>query len=158
MPKATTPPKLVLAGKLPPRSGRVFCDVERAIAASGVDPHLILKPGFIAAEDLPLLYRSAEALIFPSLGEGFGLTPMEAMACGCPALVADNTSLREVVTDAAYRFATDSPGSLARLLLEASRKRLPLNPGFNAEYFSQQRAESDLRRILIDFGHSHLLS
>jgi glycosyltransferase involved in cell wall biosynthesis len=51
-------------------------------------------------EDLPALYSGAEALVFPSLYEGFGLPPLEAMACGTPVVVSDGGSLPEVVGDA----------------------------------------------------------
>ncbi|NJL92908.1 MAG: glycosyltransferase family 4 protein [Anaerolineae bacterium] len=52
-------------------------------------------PGFVAGEDLPLWYSAAEALVMPSLYEGWGLPVVEAMACGCPTLVSDVSSLPE---------------------------------------------------------------
>ena len=48
------------------------------------------------------LYRNALLLVFPSLYEGFGLPPLEAMACGCPAVVSNVASLPEVCGEAAY--------------------------------------------------------
>lgn len=56
--------------------------------------------GYIDNESLPQLYSSAEAFVFPSLYEGFGLPPLEAMACGTPVLVSNAASLPEVVGDA----------------------------------------------------------
>jgi len=56
--------------------------------------------GFIPDEELPLWYNSAEALLFPSLYEGFGLPVLEAMACGCPVLCSDVSSLPEVAGSA----------------------------------------------------------
>ncbi len=53
-------------------------------------------PGFIPAEELALWYNSAEAFIYPSIYEGFGLPVLEAMACGTPVLLADASSLPEV--------------------------------------------------------------
>ncbi len=54
-------------------------------------------PGFIPAEDLPLWYNSADVFIYPSIFEGFGIPPLEAMACGCPVIVSDASALPEVV-------------------------------------------------------------
>jgi glycosyltransferase involved in cell wall biosynthesis len=58
-------------------------------------------PGRIAPEHLPALYRQAVALIYPSVYEGFGLPPIEAMACGTPVIASNTTSMPEVVGDAA---------------------------------------------------------
>jgi glycosyltransferase involved in cell wall biosynthesis len=58
-------------------------------------------PGFVADEDLPALYSLADLFVFPSLYEGFGLPPLEAMACGTPVLASNNSSLPEVLGTAA---------------------------------------------------------
>jgi glycosyltransferase involved in cell wall biosynthesis len=65
--------------------------------------------GLVAADELVSLYRRAAALVFPSLYEGFGAPPLEAMACGCPVACSTAGSLPEVVGDAARTF---DPGSL----------------------------------------------
>jgi len=57
--------------------------------------------GFVSDEELPSLYRSAGAVVYPSLYEGFGFPPVEAMACGCPVLTTHRGALAEVVGDAA---------------------------------------------------------
>ncbi len=64
--------------------------------AAGVVP-----TGFVAQSDLPALYRQASMLVYPSLYEGFGLPPVEAMASGTPVITSNTTSLPEVVGDAA---------------------------------------------------------
>ena len=69
--------------------------LDRARAAN------VVLPGFIAQEHLPTLYRQAEMLVYPSLYEGFGLPPAEAMACGTPVITSNTTSLPGVVGDAA---------------------------------------------------------
>ena len=86
---------LVLAGT--PASHGPARAVDRAtLACPGV-----LLPGFIAPQDLPLLYAGATALICPSLIEGFGLPVLEAMTCGTPVVCARAAALPEVAGDAA---------------------------------------------------------
>ena len=69
--------------------------IGRAVAAG------VQFPGFVPPGSLPALYRQAEALAYPSLYEGFGLPPLEAMACGTPVLASATTALPEAVGDAA---------------------------------------------------------
>lgn len=57
--------------------------------------------GFISDNDLPMWYRAADVFVYPSLFEGFGLPPLEAMACGCPVISSTQGALGEVVGDAA---------------------------------------------------------
>lgn len=57
----------------------------------------VLFPGFISIEHLPYIYNAAELFVYPSFYEGFGLPPIEAMACGIPVITSNTTSLPEVV-------------------------------------------------------------
>jgi glycosyltransferase involved in cell wall biosynthesis len=68
------------------------------------------------ADGLPELYAAAAAFVFPSRYEGFGLPPLEAMACGAPTLAADATSLPEVVGDAGLLFPPGDDATLATQL------------------------------------------
>lgn len=68
------------------------------------------------------LYRRAAALVFPSLYEGFGLPPLEAMACGCPVAASNAGSLPEVVGDAAVLFDPHDPDAIAAGIDEALRR------------------------------------
>lgn len=72
--------------------------------------------GFITNEDLPTLYSAASTFIYPSLYEGFGMPPVEAMACGCPVICSDRGSLGEVVGDAARIVDPEDIASIAEAL------------------------------------------
>jgi glycosyltransferase involved in cell wall biosynthesis len=67
----------------------------------------------VPGDELARLYRTASALVFPSLYEGFGQPPLEAMACGCPVAASNVTSLPEVCGDAARLFNPRSAEAIA---------------------------------------------
>lgn len=99
--------------------------------------------GFVSDADLPDLYRAADAFVYPSLFEGFGFPPVEAMACGCPVLSSTRGSLGEVVAQAAVLVDPEDVADMARQLAniatdEALRARL-VTAGFqNARRFDWQ--------------------
>jgi len=96
--------KLVIAGG----KGWLYDEIFAQVEEWGLENEVIF-PGFIADEDLPALYNLAELFVFPSLYEGFGLPPLEAMACGTPVITSDRPSLPEVVGEAGLMVeATDS--------------------------------------------------
>lgn len=70
--------------------------------------------GFIEDNDLPSIYTLAKMFVFPSLYEGFGLPPLEAMACGCPTIVSDTSSLPEVVGEKGITFEVLNEKALAK--------------------------------------------
>lgn len=88
--------RLVLVGKR--ASGDVV--LQGWIRELGLEGRVVT-PGFVPDEDLPPLYGAAEAFIFPSLYEGFGLPVIEAMACGCPVITSNVSSMPEIAGDAA---------------------------------------------------------
>jgi glycosyltransferase involved in cell wall biosynthesis len=63
----------------------------------------ILRIGFVEVEDKPIVYHLAQIFVYPSLYEGFGFPPLEAMASGTPTIVANNSAFPEIVLDAAYK-------------------------------------------------------
>jgi glycosyltransferase involved in cell wall biosynthesis len=69
--------------------------------------------GFVSDDDLISLYNSADALVLPSLWEGFGLPAVEGMQCGLPVLASNRGSLPEVVADAGLLFDPLDPASIA---------------------------------------------
>ena len=66
----------------------------------GLDQELVVAD-YVPDQDLPALYCGADLFVYPSLYEGFGLPPLEAMACGTPVITSNTSSLPEVVGDAA---------------------------------------------------------
>lgn len=85
---------------------------------AGVTPEGVEARGRVPADELLSLYRRAAALVFPSLYEGFGQPPLEAMACGCPVACSNAASLPEVVGDAARLFDPESPEGMAAAVEE----------------------------------------
>ena len=79
-------------------------------------PDRVENRGRVSFDELVRLYRTASALVFPSRYEGFGLPPLEAMACGCPVAASSATSLPEVCGDAAEYFDPLSPADMARAI------------------------------------------
>jgi glycosyltransferase involved in cell wall biosynthesis len=88
--------RLVIAGKLPGRASPMFLAPCCLVEELGVEERVIFT-GWVAEEDKPALLSGATAFVFPSLYEGFGLPPLEAMACGTPAIASNRSSLPEVV-------------------------------------------------------------
>ena len=77
-------------------------------------PEGVVSRGLVSDAELVSLYQTASALVFPSLWEGFGLPPVEAMACGCPVVVSRGTSLPEVCGEAARYVDPLSADDIAR--------------------------------------------
>ncbi|MES2705559.1 MAG: glycosyltransferase family 1 protein [Verrucomicrobiota bacterium] len=90
----------------------------RAAAASSPFSRDIIFAGFVADESLPRLYRAARAMVYPSLFEGFGLPPVEAMACGTPVISSTRGALEEVVADAALTIDPENPEAMAAALTQ----------------------------------------
>jgi glycosyltransferase involved in cell wall biosynthesis len=101
---------LLIAGPMGWKNSPLF----REIQAAGLTENDIRFLGYIPDEDMPLFYAGAQVFLFPTLYEGFGLPPVEAMACGAPVIASDAPCMPEVLGDAAIlepltsheRFAT----------------------------------------------------
>jgi glycosyltransferase involved in cell wall biosynthesis len=126
------------------RRGWLFEPIFRRIDELGLGPHVVIQEQ-PCREDLPALYSGAAALAYPSLYEGFGLPPLEAMACGCPVVASDRASLPEVIGEAGLLVnAEDVTGlaeALARVMTDTGLRSELVRRGFErAAQFSWERA------------------
>lgn len=101
-------PKLVLVGKC----AWLYDETLRALQETGLKDSVVLT-GYVPESDLPALYSGATCFVYPSYFEGFGLPPLEAMKCGAPVIVANSTSLPEVIGDAGLKVDPSSTDSIA---------------------------------------------
>lgn len=108
---AGIPHKLVIAGI----KGWGDIIIEKEI--KGIESDVIFA-GYLPQEDLPGLYSFADIFIYPSIYEGFGLPPLEAMACGTPVITSNVSSLPEVVGDAAITIEPKDEKNLSEMILK----------------------------------------
>ena len=92
--------KLVMGAS---RSDKYFSDIDKVIREMELTQDVFFT-GFIEHKDLPSVYWMSSVFAFPSFYEGFGLPPLEAMACGCPVVSSNTSSMPEVLGDAALFF------------------------------------------------------
>lgn len=92
------PHQLVLIGA----RGWKYAEVDAAIEATGIAREIIF-PGYVPQAELPTWYHAADLFVYPSLYEGFGLPPLDALASGTPTITSNAASLPEVVGDAALQ-------------------------------------------------------
>lgn len=138
---------LVLTGRDYGRAGELR---ERARRA-GVE-HRVHHLGYLEAAELPALLRGATAMAFPSLYEGFGSPPLEAMACGCPVACSLRGSLAEAVGDVAMTFDPESLEAIVdaidRVASDASLRSTLRTDGLErARSFSWDRTAARHRAI-----------
>ncbi|MHB1004887.1 MAG: glycosyltransferase family 4 protein [Chloroflexota bacterium] len=105
------PHGLVLAGAKGWQWGPVFAAVERLGLARDV-----FFPGYVPYDEQPLWYNASELFVYPSLYEGFGFPPLEAMACGAPVIASGTSALPEVVGDAGLLVDPRNVDSLAEAM------------------------------------------
>lgn len=103
-------------------------------------------------EELFQVYHHAEALVYPSLCEGFGIPALEAFGCDCPAILSDIPCFREVAGDAASYFKSDSAPELSNLMLEmlnseSLKNEFRLKGRKRLEAFSWRRAAAETAEV-----------
>ena len=118
--------RLVLAGVNLGRDSEFFPDPRRLARDANLSDDALCYVGWVDEAAKPALYAGASAFLFPSLYEGFGLPPLEAMACGTPVICANASSLPEVVGAAAITLPPDDAdawaGAIRAVLTDDARR------------------------------------
>lgn len=140
-------PKLVLAGG----KGWLYENIFKTVRILNMESDIIFT-GYVNEEDSPILINGAKIFLFPSLYEGFGMPPLEAMACGIPVIASNAASLLEVVGDAAILvdpFSIDSIKEGMKHLLEDENKRNELSfKGMErAKQFTWDKSAEIIRKV-----------
>lgn len=110
---AQIPHHLVLIGSVGWDAESIF----QTIADLGLESRVV-RPGFVPHLNLPIFYGAADAFVFPTLYEGFGLPLLEALVCGCPVIASNNSSVPEVVGDAGILLDVEDEQGFERAVLE----------------------------------------
>ena len=140
-------PELVLAGA----GGWNYQEILALIKGLGLQDR-VRCIGRVPAEVLPALYSGARVFVYPSLYEGFGLPPLEAMACGTPVITSNTSSLPEVVGDAGIMVSptdvTALAEAMASMLFDPDRCQILREAGLQrAAQFSWKRAAHEMLEI-----------
>ncbi len=133
-------------------TGVDYCRLPPGRAFAGLDLEGVIFAGYVNDFDMPAIYSMAEALLFPSFYEGFGLPPLEAMACGTPVVTSNSASIPEVAGDAAILVdpssAADMAAALETVLGSGSLRQELIDKGLaRAKKFSWEKAAAKTREI-----------
>ncbi|WP_073852962.1 glycosyltransferase family 4 protein [Pontibacter flavimaris] len=144
--------KLVIVGK---KEGFITGDkgLPDLIEKLGLGPR-VLFTGFVDNAHLPVIYTLATVFVFPSLYEGFGLPPLEAMASGCPTVVSKAASMPEVCQDACLYFDGENPDDMAetldRVLQDAGLRETLAKKGLElAKQYTWEKSAAELRDFIL---------
>ena len=128
------PHKLVIVGKRSWCARADLDQIQREVAESNV-----IVTGYVDREDLPFVYAMADVFLFPSLYEGFGLPPLEAMACGTPVVSSNRGALAETVGDAAYIVEPDDTEQIVEAVVS-----MISDSGLREEHIAKGLRQSEL--------------
>lgn len=138
--------KLVIAGAI----GWLADDTLKVIKDSPEYSDIVLT-GYVSDSTRKALYSYADVYVLPSLYEGFGVPAIEAMGCGAPVAVADNSSLPEVVGDSGLLFNATDPADIARAVTEikSGRDKWVKKSLARAKHFSWAKCAQDTLKVLL---------
>ena len=143
---------LVIAG----RKGWLFEEIFKEVERLNLGERIIFLD-HIAESDLPLLYNAASVFVYPSLYEGFGFPPLEAMACGVPVITSNKSSLPEIVGEAGILINPEDAGEIREAIItvldDDSLKREMIRKGLGrAKRFSWKTCAKETLRLYREVG------
>jgi len=143
------PHDLVIVGK---KEGFINGDIKVFELAKTLGDRVYFT-GYVDDETLKQYFANADGLVFPSLYEGFGLPPLEAMACGCPVIVSNAASLSEVCGDSALYFDPYNTENIAETILvmlsnEKLREELRQKGLVQAQQFSWEKCAEEVISVI----------
>jgi glycosyltransferase involved in cell wall biosynthesis len=140
---------LILVG--PEGDGAV--ELQRSLQNPEIAMH-VRSLGFLADAEMPCVYAAADVFVFPSLGEGFGMPVIEAMACGTPVITSDLSCLPEVAGDAALLINPEDPTDIARAMSRVMRSDVReemISRGLKrAKLFTWRKAAEETEKAYLD--------
>lgn len=140
-------PSLVLAGRKGWLMDELLADIENKY------PGKVVVTGFIEDADLPQIYRMADCFVFPSLYEGFGMPPLEALAVGTPVISSDAASMPEVLEDHAAYFASGNEAELTKALQAFLKQPKTQEPYTDPRFDWRRSAEKILHVLMLETKH-----
>ena len=109
--------------------------------------------GFVSDQDLAGLYRKALAFVSASQEEGFGITPVEALAAGGSVVLARIPTFKEVCGDLAYYFDPNDPSDLARVLVELHRGKVSKKGQLKPDQYTWEKMAQEIKMIYKEVGY-----
>lgn len=148
--RGTNLPRMVLVGK----KGFGYTKIEKELKSI---KQMFFFPGYVKEEDLIYFYNGATAFIFPSLYEGFGLPLLEAMACGCPVITSQSSSLPEIGGSACLYFFSGDVDGLAKTMEKIIANgdivnQLKRNGLANVKNFSWRKCAQETKNVLLNLS------
>ncbi len=142
---------LVIAGRLPTQNSAFFPDPRPTVERAGVQDRVSFI-GWVPEEDKPAVFSEAGMFIFPSLYEGFGLPPLEAMSCGAPVIASNRGSLPEIVGEGGLLIDPLDVNGLAAAMTalaqdEGRRRELAAKGLHQARRFSWQKTVAETLEV-----------
>ncbi len=143
---------LVIAGG----KGWLFEEIFKEVKRLNLGERIIFLD-YVPETDLPFLYNAASVFVYPSLYEGFGFPPLEAMACGVPVITSDKSSLPEIVGDAGILVNPEDAGEIREAIIsvldDGSLKRKMVRKGLKrAKQFSWRKCAEETLRLYKKVG------